>query len=61
MCVGYRGIFRLPPVGKLGNRPMDRQYMQDVEKRARAMQLACGRSRKKKEQKDTGGQMELPL
>lgn len=61
MCVGYRGIFRLPPVGKMGGRPMDRQYMLDVEKRARAMQRACGRSRKKKEQKGAGKQMELPL
>ena len=34
-------IFKLKPVGKLGNRPVSRAYMQDVEERARRMNRAC--------------------
>jgi len=41
MCTGYRGIFTTKPIGYLGGRRMDRQYMLDVEARARALRRAC--------------------
>ena len=34
-------IFKLPAVGKLGHKPMDREYMRNVEDRARRMKRAC--------------------
>jgi len=34
-------IFKLPPVGKLGKRPVSRAYMLDVEERSMKMKRAC--------------------
>lgn len=41
MCVGYRGIFRLPPIGRLGKTPVDQQFRDHVESRALAIERAC--------------------
>lgn len=60
MCVGYRGIFRLPQAGLLGRRPMDRQYMLEVEERARRMKRVCRVARARKDDQENK-QQELPL
>ena len=41
MCAGYRGIFRLRPVGWVGGKQVDRQYMDNVKKRAADLEAAC--------------------
>lgn len=51
MCVGYRGVFRLPVIGRAGKKPVDRSYLQSVEERARAIKSAC-RARTKAEKKE---------
>ncbi len=44
-CVGYRGIFRLPSIGNIGGRPVDRHFIALVDARARAIVRACERAR----------------
>ena len=42
MCVGYRGVFRLPVIGRVGkHKTVDRSYLQSVEQRAAKLRRAC--------------------
>ncbi len=56
-------IFKLPPVGRVGHRRVDAQYMMEIEARAKRMEEACKPGQQHKKQQMTKGeaqQLQLP-
>jgi hypothetical protein len=56
-------IFKLPPVGWVGRRRVDAQYMMEIEARAKRMEEACNPGKQQKKQqktKDEARQLQLP-